>query len=46
MQLVGDMDTKSVSGDSWFDDLYSSEYASTDEIQVEEGWLDDLDEAA
>jgi hypothetical protein len=46
MQSVGDMDAKSVSGDSWFDDLYSSEYASTDEIQVDEGWLEDLDEAA
>ena len=46
LKLIGDMDTKSLRVDSWFDDLYSTEYGSTDEILDDEGWLDDLDEAA
>jgi hypothetical protein len=45
LKSVGDMNVKSVRGDSWFDDLYSSEYTSSEEIQVDQGWMDDLDEA-
>lgn len=46
LKSVGDMDTKSLRGESWFDDLYTNEHGPEFGIQIDESWLDDLDEAA
>jgi hypothetical protein len=46
LRSVGDMDTKSLRGESWFDDLYTNERGPEFDIQIDESWLDDLDEAA
>lgn len=46
LKLVGDMDIKPVRGESWFDDLYDSGYGPEDKTQIDESWMDDLDEAA
>jgi hypothetical protein len=46
LKTIGDMDAKPLRGESWFDDLYSAEHSPESEIRFDEGWLDDLDEAA
>jgi hypothetical protein len=46
LKTIGDMDTRPIRGESWFDDLYSTEHSPESEIRVAEGWLDDMDEEA
>jgi hypothetical protein len=43
LKLVGDMDIKPLRCESWFDDLYDG---PEDDTQIDESWMDDLDEAA
>jgi hypothetical protein len=46
LRLIGEIDVKPVRGESWFDDLYDADYGPEYEIQSDESWMDDLDEAA
>jgi hypothetical protein len=46
LKLIGEMDVKTVRDDGWFDDQYYADYNSEYEMQSDEGWMDDLDEAA
>jgi hypothetical protein len=43
LKSIGDMD---LSSDSWFDDRFMYNYGPEDEKSNDEGWMDDLDEAA
>jgi hypothetical protein len=43
LKSIGDMDLGS---ESWFDDRFMYNYGAEDEISNDEGWMDDLDEAA
>jgi hypothetical protein len=46
LKLVGDMNVKSVRGESWSDDQYDNDQGPEDETQDGENGMDDLDEAA
>jgi hypothetical protein len=40
------MDVNTLHDENWFDDQYMTVLGPEDEIQIDESWLDDLDEAA
>lgn len=46
LKSVGTMDLASFNVESWFDDLFVTGYGPDYEIQIDESWLDDMDEAA
>jgi hypothetical protein len=46
LKMVGEMDVKSARCESWFDDLYDFNHGPEDNTSIDDGWMDDLDEAA
>jgi hypothetical protein len=46
LKLVGEMDVKPPRDESWFDDLYDFNHGPEDNTSNDDGWMDDLDEAA
>jgi hypothetical protein len=46
LKSVGDMDATTLRGESWFDDLYTDECGPIFDLEIDDCWMDDLDEAA
>jgi hypothetical protein len=40
------MDVKPLRGESWFTGIYMTGHGPEDEVDIDESWLDDLNEAA
>ena len=46
LKLVGEMEIKPMRVESWLDDFYDFGHDPEIDIPVDDGWMDDFDEAA